>query len=232
MGISFPCCGATCCHKQKKVLNARISQDKIASVYDKIAPIYDIWGKLTESHARNRAIELSKIKDGQTVLEVAVGTGLAFYEIVKRNPTGRNIGIDLSQGMLEKAKDRVSQLSDANYSLDVGTAYSLSVEDESVDTLVNNYMFDLISFEDMDKILMEFRRVLKRGGKLILVNMTEGERLGSKVYDFIYDISPKTMGGCRGVKLMERLQQHGFKVEVREYFQQMLFPSEVILACK
>ena len=177
-------------------------------------------------------IELSKIKDGQTVLEVAVGTGLAFYEIVKRNPNGRNIGIDLSQGMLEKAKTRVSQLSDANYSLDVGTAYGLSVEDESVDTLVNNYMFDLISFEDMDKILTEFRRVLKKGGKLILVNMTEGERLGSKVYDFIYDISPKTMGGCRGVKLMERLQQHGFKVEVREYFQQMLFPSEVILAYK
>jgi hypothetical protein len=38
------------------------------------------------------------------------------------------------------------------------------------------------------------------------------------------------MGGCRGVKLTERLEQHGFKVERREYFQQMLFPSEVILA--
>jgi hypothetical protein len=62
--------------------------------------------------------------------------------------------------------------------------------------------------------------------------MTEGERLGSKIYDFIYNISPKTMGGCRGVKLTERLQQHGFKVELREYFQQMLFPSEVILAYK
>ncbi len=232
MGISFSCCGITCCHQKKRVLDARVSQDKIGSVYDKIAPIYDIWGKLTESHARNRAIELSEIKDGQTILEVAVGTGLAFYEIVKRNPNGTNIGIDLSQGMLEKAKNRVSQLSEANYSLDVDTAFDLSVEDESVDTLVNNYMLDLISFEDMDKILLELRRVLKKDGKLILVNMTEGERFGSKMYDFIYNISPKTMGGCRGVKLTERLQQHGFKVEVREYFQQMLFPSEVILAYK
>ncbi len=232
MGISFSCCSITCCHQKKRVLDARVPQDKIGSVYDKIAPIYDIWGKLTESHARNRAIELSEIKDGQTILEVAVGTGLAFYEIVKRNPNGTNIGIDLSQGMLEKAIKRVSQLSEANYSLDVDTAFDLSVEDESVDTLVNNYMFDLISFEDMDKILLEFRRVLKKDGKLILVNMTEGERFGSKMYDFIYNISPKTMGGCRGVKLTERLQQHGFKVEVREYFQQMLFPSEVILAYK
>jgi len=189
-------------------------------------------GKLTESHARNRAIELAEIKDGQAILEVAVGTGLAFYKIVKRNPNGTNIGIDLSKGMLEKAKRRVSQLSEANYSLDVGTAFDLSVENESIDILMNNYMFDLIPFEDMDKILLEFKRVLKKDGKLILVNMTEGERLGSKIYDFIYNISPKTMGGCRGVKLTERLQGYGFKVEVREYFQQMLFPSEVILAYK
>ena len=40
------------------------------------------------------------------------------------------------------------------------------------------------------------------------------------------------MGGCRGVKLREKLNQHGFKVEIREYFQQMLFPSEGILAYK
>ena len=232
MGKSFSCCGITCCHQDKKALDARVSQNKIGSVYDKIAPIYDIWGKLTESHARNRAIELAEIKDGQTILEIAVGTGLAFYEIVKRNPNGTNAGIDLSQGMLEKAKKRVRQLSEANYSLDIGTAFDLSVQDESIDTLMNNYMFDLMPFEYMDKIIMEFRRVLKKDGKLILVNMTEGERLGSKIYDFIYNISPKTMGGCRGVKLADRLQQHGFKVEVREYFQQMLFPSEVILAYK
>lgn len=60
-----------------------MSQNKIASIYDSIAPIYDIWGKLTESRARNRAIELAEINDGQSILEVAVGTGLAFYEIVK-----------------------------------------------------------------------------------------------------------------------------------------------------
>lgn len=216
----------------KNELNARVSQNHVGVVYDRIAPIYDVWGKLTESHARNRAIELAEIKDGQNILEVAVGTGLAFYKIVKRNPNGINTGIDLSQGMLEKAKNRLSKLSGANYSLNVGTAFNLDVENESIDTLVNNYMFDLIPFEDMDKILIEFRRVLKNGGKLILVNMTEGERFGSKVYDFIYNISPKAMGGCRGVKLTERLQKHDFKVEVREYFQQMLFPSEVILAYK
>ena len=232
MVISYSCCGITCRKQDKNALDARVSQKQIGAVYDRIAPIYDIWGKLTESRARNRAIELAEIKDGQSILEVAVGTGLAFYEIVKRNPNGINTGIDLSKGMLEKAKKRVNRISSANYSLSVGTAFNLSVEDESIDTLVNNYMFDLIPFEDMDKILMEFKRVLKKGGRLVLVNMTKGERFGSGLYDFIYNISPKSLGGCRGVKLTKRLQQHDFKVEVREYYQQMLFPSEVILAYK
>ena len=40
----------------------------------------------------------------RNILEVAVGTGLAFYEIVKRNPEGTNIGIDISSGMLKKAR--------------------------------------------------------------------------------------------------------------------------------
>jgi ubiquinone/menaquinone biosynthesis C-methylase UbiE len=218
--------------RSQKVLDAQVSQNHIGAVYDRIAPIYDVWGKLTESHARARAIELAEINDGQKILEVAVGTGLAFYEIVKRNPHGTNTGIDLSQGMLAKARKRVRQFPGSAYSLEIGTAFHLRCEDESLDTLVNNYMFDLIAFEDMNKILVEFKRVLKKGGRLVLVNMTEGERFGSGVYDFIYNISPKSMGGCRGVKMAERLEQHGFRVEVREYYQQMLFPSEVILAFK
>jgi ubiquinone/menaquinone biosynthesis C-methylase UbiE len=215
-----------------KPLDAKVSQDQIGFVYDKLSGVYDIWGRMTESRARDRAIELAQIEDGQNILEVAVGTGLAFYEIVKRNPHGHNVGIDLSAGMLEKAKDRMKNLAGANFSLAIGTAFKLPAQAESVDLLVNNYMFDLITYADMDRVLAEFRRVLKAAGKLILVNMTNGETLGSKLYDFVYRLSPKTMGGCRGVRLADRVKQHGFAVEVREYHQQMLFPSEVILAHK
>lgn len=210
--------------------DARIAQDKIGALYDNLAPVYDIWARLTESKARNRAIELAAIKDGQSILEVAVGTGFAFFEIAKRNPNGTNIGIDLSPGMLEKAKKRVRNLPGKNYTLEQGSAFDLKIQDESVDILINSYMLDLIPFADMDTILAEFKRVLKKEGKLILVNMTKGERFGSNLYDVIYSISPRIMGGCRGISLSDRLKRHGFTVEVREYVQQMLFPSEVIVA--
>ena len=93
-------------------------------------------------------------------------------------------------------------------------------------------MFDLIPFEQMDAILKEYKRVLKKDGKLILVNMTVGEKWGSGIYDIIYQLSPKMMGGCRGIRLSQKLKAHGFQVKLREYHQQCLFPSEVILAQK
>jgi ubiquinone/menaquinone biosynthesis C-methylase UbiE len=231
VNLSLGCCGIGTNIFEGPV-EARLPQNEVGPVYDKLAGIYDVWGTLTESRARKRAIELADIRDGRNVLEVAVGTGLAFYEIVKRNRNGNNIGIDLSQGMLDKAKKRLSRLSEANYKLLTGTAFALPVKNESIDVLMNNYMFDLISYEDMDKVLDEFRRVLKQNGRLVLVNMTEGESPRSRLYDAIYRVYPKAMGGCRGVKLAERLKQRGFRVELREYYQQMCFPSEVILAYK
>ena len=231
MNFAFSCCRYKCCSAEKKQ-EARVPQSEIGHVYDKLAGIYDVWGVLTESRARNRAIELAKIENGMNVLEVAVGTGLAFYEMVKRNPNGKNTGIDLSKGMLKKAEKRLKKLSGANFTLSTGTAFNLPMEDETVDVLMNNYMVDLMSEADMDKVLMEFRRVLKEHGRLVMVNMTMGERFGSNIYNYVYNISPKLMGGCRGVTLSGKLKDHGFQVETREYYQQLLFPSEVNLAHK
>lgn len=212
--------------------DARISQDEIGSVYDRVAWIYDVWAHLTESRARARALELASIRNGEDILEVAVGTGVAFCAMAERNPGGSNTGIDISEGMLNKAKKRLENLSHDNYSLKLGSAFELDISDNSMDLLMNNYMFDLVRFDEMERVIAEFKRVLRKGGKLVLVNMTVGERLGSGIYSAIYRLSPRTMGGCRGVRMSGRLQQNGFYLETREYIQQMLFPSEVILARK
>ena len=230
MRISFSCCGFTRGQGSRKDLDARIPQKDIATLYDSLSGIYDLWGTLAESGARKRAIELADIKDGQKILEVAVGTGLAFYEIVKRNRNGQNLGVDISPGMLGKAKKRLRKLTGVDYQLELGSAFHLPAADRQFDLLVNNYMFDLIPFDEMDVILTEFKRVLKKEGKLIVVNMTKGERFGSGLYDFIFRLSPKSIGGCRGIRLSERLMDHGFQVETREYHQQLWFPSEVIVA--
>jgi len=63
------------------MLDAKIEKSRVAAIYRKIAPSYDLWAWLTESRARDRCLELADIQDGESVLEVAVGTGLAFEQI-------------------------------------------------------------------------------------------------------------------------------------------------------
>jgi ubiquinone/menaquinone biosynthesis C-methylase UbiE len=208
-----------------------MSQKEISKLYDGLAKIYDLWGTLAESKARKRAIELANISDNQKILEVAVGTGLAFKDIVRKNPNGENCGIDISDGMLEKAKKKMKAVA-SNYVLENGTAFNIKYSNNYFDILFNNYMFDLMPVSEMGKILNEFRRVLKQNGKLILINMTEAETYSARIYEWIYKLSPSLIGGCRGVTLSELIQKNGFRVESREYIQQMLFPSEVIVAYK
>ena len=65
MRFDFSLGGYTCCASNKEKLDAKVSQSDIAKVYDKIAQVYDIWGFLTESRARKRALELAEIKGGK-----------------------------------------------------------------------------------------------------------------------------------------------------------------------
>ena len=232
MKLPFICCGNTCCSPNAELLDAKVPQKDVEKLYDRTAWFYDFWAILTESKAQSRALQIADIQNGTTILDVAVGTGRLFSEILKQNPNGNNIGIDISKGMLAKAKSKLAKQANQNYSLEIGSAFDIKMDDNSIDILFNNYMFDLIPFNQMDAVIEEFKRVLKPSGKLVLVNMTQGEKFGANIYEFLYRISPKLMGGCRGVQQSELLTQHGFQVKSCEYVQQMLFPSEVILATK
>jgi len=213
-----------------QVLQARISQPDAARLYDRLAGIYDLWGHLAESSARRRALELAAVDDGDRVLEVAVGTGLAFAQLARNNPGGRSLGIDISKGMLARARSRLRKTAPESYVLCRASAMAIPAADATFDVLVNNYMFDLLDEATWPSVIGEFRRVLRPGGRLVLADMTLGEKPGSRVYQRLYRRSPGLMGGCRGVRMSATLAGNGFLVQQREYIQQFLFPSEVILA--
>ncbi len=208
--------------------DAGIKQRDVPAVYGKIAPIYDLWAWLTETKARNRCLDLAAIRDGESVLEVAVGTGLAFVKILEANPSGHNQGIDLTPAMLAIAKRRMLRAGHRNFSLRVGDAYDLPFPNDSFDVLVNNYMFDLLPEQDFAAVLQEFRRVLRPGGRLAMVNMTHGKRWYNGIWHRLYQLSPALLGGCRSVSLLPLLQQCGFRETTREYISQFSFPSEVV----
>ncbi len=208
--------------------DAQIEKGQVADIYRKIAPSYDLWAWLTESKARNRCLQMAAIQDGEDVLEVAVGTGLAFERILQSNPSGRNEGIDLTEAMLVRAEKRAAKSGSSNYRLRVGDAYDLDFPDKSFDVLINNYMFDLLPQQDFQIVLAEFNRVLRPGGRLAMVNMTTGQRWYNGIWERIYRINPALLGGCRSVSLLPQIDLCGFTQTRREHVSQLTFPSEII----
>jgi ubiquinone/menaquinone biosynthesis C-methylase UbiE len=216
----------------QEILEARYTHKEIVRKYNWIAPIYDLFGILMESKARQRALEMAAIQNGEKVLEVAFGTGLNFVEILKRNRCGWVNGIDVSMKMLERTKKRISKTGQKNFTLYLCDCRHLPFEDGAFDVLINQYLLDILPVEDFIPILSEFKRVLKTGGRIVLVNMTKGERWVNQIYEEIYKLKPPLLAGCRGVMAQPFLEEIGFKKFQREFVSQLGFPSEVVRGIK
>ncbi len=206
------------------------SKDDVRRTYSKLSQYYDFWGSLTEQKATARALQLADIKNGDSILEVAVGTGRVFERIVSMNERGRNEGIDLSPEMLSRAGKRLKKHI-TSYSLSVGDAYSLTFPDGTFDLVISNYLFDLLPEGDFPQVLGEFKRVLKPGGRVVITSMTPGNRWYSRIWDRLAR-NTDLLAGCRPISLVEDIRRLGFTNIHTEYVSQMTFPSLVIRAEK
>jgi ubiquinone/menaquinone biosynthesis C-methylase UbiE len=216
----------------QKILKARLTQEQIVRKYNRIASFYDLFGILMASKARLRAIDLASIQNGERILEVALGTGLSFVEILRRNPLGQVEGIDVSMRMIEKTKKRVARTGSRNYTLFLCDCRHLPFEDATFDIVINQYLLDILPVEDFIPILSEFKRVLREGGRIVLANTTKGEKWVNTIYERLYKLKPPFVAGSRGVLAQPFLEKIGFKSVRREFFSQLGFPSEVVLGIK
>jgi len=217
--------------RRARFVQVLTSKDDVRRLYAKLSRLYDAWGFLTESKAVDRALKLANIRDGESILEVAVGTGTVFERIVALNHSGRNEGIDLSPEMLARAERRLRKRF-SNYSLQVGDSYFLPYPGEMFDLLVNNYMFDLLPERDFGQVLLEFRRVLRPKGRMVITSMTLGRKWYSRLWDWLVRRNPRLLAGCRPVYLEEDILRAGFQNMHAEYISQLTFPSMVLYAQK
>jgi ubiquinone/menaquinone biosynthesis C-methylase UbiE len=212
-------------------MSSALTKVDIVDVYSRTAAGYDVWANLTESRARRHVLELLDVRDGEAVLEVAVGTGLLFVEVLKCNPHGRTVGVDLTEAMLKQARLKAEQMQSENWELRTGDAYALEHSDGSFDSVVNCYMFDLIPEADFGRVLGEFYRVLKPDGRLVLATLAPTRGLLPLLAD-LYGINPKLVGGCRGVCVSDAVAHAGFEIERNDKVSQLTMVTEVLRARK
>jgi ubiquinone/menaquinone biosynthesis C-methylase UbiE len=217
--------------RRPRVLEARQhDRSRVSERYSRVAPVYELWARMTESRARRRVLEVAAVQDGEAVLEVATGTGVQLLALARQNPSGRTDGVELADGMLRQTRRRLAGAGLDAVHLHRANALALPFPDASFDLLTNSYMLDLLPIADIPSALREFRRVLRPGGRLVLSNMTIGERPWHRHWDALYARGLSVTANCRGVLAAPILHELGFTDIQREYLAQRTFPSEVVTA--
>jgi ubiquinone/menaquinone biosynthesis C-methylase UbiE len=215
-----------------QILEVKRPPDDVPAIYTRLAPVYEVWARLTESRARRRVLELAEPGPAEDVLEVATGTGAQLVELASRNRGGRTVGAEISAGMLAKTRSRLAGRGLDGVEVVEADARELPFADASFDLIVNSYMLDLLPREEIPRVLGEFLRLLRPGGRLVMSNMTPGQRRAHRIWDALYARGIVLTANCRGVLAAPVLAKLGFVGIERAYSSQLGFPTEIVIARK
>ena len=154
----------------------------------------------------NWGLSLVKFRDDLTMLDIGCGGGATLKRLLKRSPSGKVYGIDISEESVNKARSVNKRLLDSQVFVEQGSADSLPWEDRMFDvvTAVETVYF----WPDLPKCFQEVKRVLKPGGQFaIMLEVIEGDSVWTNVVEGMTGYSPE--------QLKEMLEQAGFSnVEV------------------
>jgi phosphatidylethanolamine/phosphatidyl-N-methylethanolamine N-methyltransferase len=147
-----------------------MDRDQVAEAYARWAPVYDIvFGPVFRQGRRAAARAADRV--GGRVLEVGVGTGLSLSDYSK---TTRIVGVDISEPMLDKARQRVTAKHLDNVeAIQVMDAENLAVPHAAFDVVVAQYVVTAIP--NPEKALDEFARVVRPGGEIIITTRIGAE---------------------------------------------------------
>jgi phosphatidylethanolamine/phosphatidyl-N-methylethanolamine N-methyltransferase len=142
-----------------------VENDFVWGVYEKLAKVYDFTFGPTLHTGRLQAVQRLGIRPGDEVLEVGVGTGIntTLY------PRDCSVtGIDLSESMLGKARERLERKGLRNVRLFAMDAAALGFDDDAFDIVYAPYLISVVP--DPVSVAQEMRRVCRPGGRIVFLN--------------------------------------------------------------
>lgn len=150
-------------------------KEGIRNLFDRIAPDYDRLNHILSLNIdkgwRRKAVrEILDCESPLKILDVACGTGDFTIEIAGKMPQGSKIlGIDLSEGMMEIGREKIAEAG-VRAEMIQGDCEALPFEDSVFDRI--SVGFGVRNFENLDKGLKEMNRVMKPGGKLVILELS------------------------------------------------------------
>ena len=180
-----------------------LEEGQVRAMFDRIAGVYDrLNGVMTAGlhhEWRRRAADEARLRPGARALDVATGTGDLALELARRvAPGGSVVGADFSPGMLERARAKAAGAPEGvALTFEEANALALPYDDGSFDAATVG--FGARNFSDLDRGLAEMARVVRPGGRVVVLELTEPQRPPlSSFYSLWFDRVVPALGRVAG----------------------------------
>ena len=202
-------------------------------VYDRMAAVYPLSTLFFHSRAHRCALESAGLEDGMRVLEVATGSGEMFRRIVRANPSGSTVGVDLSPNMASRTQRRARREFPGTHAhCQAVDARQMPFRDGTFDAVVCCYLLELLSPEDILRTVGEFHRVLRRPGRLALVLIGQNTTTFNRLYRLATSVAPAFWGRQVERSIPDVIRAAEFRILRDEMVKQSGYPSRVLVARK
>jgi demethylmenaquinone methyltransferase/2-methoxy-6-polyprenyl-1,4-benzoquinol methylase len=148
-------------------------------MFDRIAGVYDLMNTAMTAGMhhrwRERSADRAELSAGDSALDVCCGTGDLALELRRRaGPSGRVVGCDFSEPMLELAREKSDRLGMSDVEFELADALDLPYRDRSFDAVTVG--FGARNLADLPRGIAEMTRVLRPGGRMVILEITQPRR--------------------------------------------------------
>jgi demethylmenaquinone methyltransferase/2-methoxy-6-polyprenyl-1,4-benzoquinol methylase len=216
------------------VLRVLQGKAETKAFYNKIAKVYDLLSEHSERAMREEGIKMLAPSLGERLLEIGFGTGHVLVELAKAvGPTGAIFGIDLSENMLAQAHGLLEEEGLAErVALTCGDAEDLPYDPDSMDGIFMCFTLELFDTPAIPRVLAECKRVLKPGGRAVVVAVSKEGKQGVvvQVFEWTHRHFPNLMD-CRPIYAHHALEAAGFVTD-QCMIELMWVPVEIVRATR
>jgi ubiquinone/menaquinone biosynthesis C-methylase UbiE len=212
-----------------------LSHENARRTYNRIGSLQDTQG-FYEDPATARVLQHGNFAAAESVFEFGFGTGRFALRLFENYlpDTASYRGVDVSPKMVRLAKNRLVPFSSRAELLLTEGGPPVDEPADSCDRFVSNFVFDLLSHEDIRAVLRETHRMLRPDGLLCLSGLSSGVGLTSRIIagavTWTQSRCPSLVGGCRPVDLLPFLSDSEWQVQHHSKVVAFGIPSEVVVA--
>jgi ubiquinone/menaquinone biosynthesis C-methylase UbiE len=214
-----------------------LTRKETEAFYDRFGPKQDKQA-FYEDPAIRVLIEHAHFDQAEAVVEFGSGTGRFAKHLLADHlsETATYWGCDISKTMVALAENRIRPYGKRAKVVEMDGGLGFPQADACTDRFVSNYVLDILPEEDIQRVLKEAHRILRKDGLVCLVSITSGVHLISKlvmvVWKWTHALRPTLVGGCRPIELSQYLTSNDWDTTHQSIVVAFGVASEVIVARK